>query len=385
MPLATITMDPDHPHLHQTEDPRCKQLIVNGKPFLVLGAELQNSSMSSARHMTSIWQELREDHINTILGPVTWEQIEPIEGEFDFKELDTNLQDARSHGLHLIILWFGAFKNGLSTYAPKWVKKDQTRFPRVKLRKAGGLTKTADILSILDTNQETLKADKKAFEALMQHIKEVDAEHSTVIMVQVENEVGIIGDSRDGSALANKRFNEPVPKGVIDKLLEDWDSLHENLKVNLISFKEKAQSIDSASWPDAFGNTPQTDEIFMAYHYAQYVEELAAAGKKIYALPLYVNVWQNSATGLDRVFQKTMGIANPNQLGFSAGGGDVPGDYPSGGAVVNVLDIWQLFAPSLDFIAPDIYLTDYGTTAISYRHRLQPLFVPEQRRDDYGA
>ena len=117
--------------------------------------------------MAPIWQALREDHINTVLGPVTWEQIEPVEGKFDFGEFDKNLQDARSHDLHLVVLWFGAFKSGLSTYAPKWVKRDQARFPRVKLRKAGGRMQTADILSILDTNQETLKADKKAFKALM--------------------------------------------------------------------------------------------------------------------------------------------------------------------------------------------------------------------------
>ena len=378
-------MEPNHPHIHQAEEPRCKQLIVNGKPFLILGAQLHTSSMSSAAHMTSIWQELREDHINTVLGAVTWEQIEPVEGKFDFGEFDKIIQDARSHDLHLVVLWFGAFKSGRSTYAPKWVKKDEARFPRVKLRKAGGRIETADVLSIFGANQETLKADKKAFEALIQHIKEVDEKHSTVVMIQVESEVGILGDSRDGSNLATKRFHEPVPKTVTDRLYEEWDSLHDNLKANLINFKEKAQSMDNASWPDAFGDSPQTDEIFMAYHYAQYLEELATAGKKIYALPFYTNVWQSSGTGTDSVWQKSKSVSDKKPVGFSTGGSSTPGDYPSGGGVVNVLDIWQLFAPSLDFIAPDIYSTDYLITAVGYRHRHQPLFIPEQRRDEDGA
>ena len=204
-------------------------------------------------------------------------------------------------------------------------------------------------------------------------------------MVQVESEVGILGDSRDGSTLATERFNEPVPKAAVTKLLEEWDSLHDSLKVNLTSFKEKAESIDSASWPDTFGDSSQTDEIFMAYHYSQYVGELAAAGKKIYALPLYTCVCQSFPAGIDRVWQKNQSPGDSKSIDFSAGGSSTPGDYPSGGGVVNVLDIWLLFAPSLDFIAPDIYLTDYLFTGVGYRHRMQPLFVPEQRRDEYGA
>ena len=90
----------------------CRQLHVRGKPFLILGGELQNSSLTSAEYMEPVWQRLLDSHINTVLGCVTWELIEPVEGEFDFTELDLNIQTARQHGLHLILLWFGAFKNG---------------------------------------------------------------------------------------------------------------------------------------------------------------------------------------------------------------------------------------------------------------------------------
>lgn len=217
---------------------------------------------------------------------------------------------------------------------------------------------------------EAQKSDAKAFAKLMAHVKEIDEKHSTVVMVQVENETGLLIDSRDRSAAAEKRFNEPVPSKFLDVLNAERKNLRPELERNL----SKLSANSTGSWPEVFGYSRQTDELFMAYHYALYLEQVASAGKSAYPLPLYTNVWQNYAdedadTGLPVV----------------AGGGGTPGDYPSGGGVVNTLDIWQLFAPNLDFIAPDVYLNDYASTCAKYRHRDRPLFIPEQRRDEYGA
>lgn len=104
---------PEHiPHLQKYGN--TKQLIVNGKPFLILGAELQNSSLSSAEYMSEVWPKMVAANINTVLGAVTWEVIEPEEDRFDFKGLDKVILDARKHGLHLILLWFGSWKNGVT-------------------------------------------------------------------------------------------------------------------------------------------------------------------------------------------------------------------------------------------------------------------------------
>ncbi|KUJ16313.1 glycoside hydrolase [Mollisia scopiformis] len=356
------------PHLQSIE--KSQQLMVNGKPFLMLGAELQNSSMTSPAYMDTVWQKLVDTHINTVLGCVTWEDIEPVEGKFDFSELDKVIEGARAHGLHLVLLWFGSFKNGLSSYTPSWVKKDVKRFPRAHLRKSGGILQTADVVSIFHT--EARDADTRAFSTLMRHVKEIDAAHGTVIMTQVENETGLLGDSRDGSSAANKKFSEPVPKDLVEHLSSKWDSLSPDLRANLQVFKGLGQK--SGSWESVFGKSKQTDELFMAYHYALYVNHVAAAGKKKYNIPLYTNVWQNY-----------VGSDDDNAFPVIAGGGGEPGDYPSGGGVSNVLDIWKTFAPSLDFIAPDIYLNDYSASCKKYRHLDQPLFIPEQRRDEYGA
>ena len=206
----------------------------------------------------------------------------------------------------------------------------------------------------------------------MRHVKEVDEGHYTVIMIQVENEVGLLGDSRDGSSTANKRFSEPVPKDLVEFLSTKWDSLHPDLKANLRTFKVLGRS--SGTWEEVFGRSNHTDELFMAYHYALYVNHVAAAGRKEYGLPLYTNVWQNY-----------VGDDGENSFPIIAGGGGEPGNYPSGGGVSNVLDIWKMFAPHLEFIAPDIYLNDYNSSCAKYRHLDQPLFIPEQRRDEYGA
>ncbi|KAF7718451.1 Beta-galactosidase [Penicillium ucsense] len=331
------------PHLRRVGT--TQQLVVKGRPFLALAAELQNSSMTSAEYMESVWPKLVATNINTVLGCVTWEDIEPVEDKFDFTELDRIVLRARDFGLHLVLLWFGSFKNGISSYTPAWVKTNPRRFPRAKLRKAGGILQTGDVLSIF--HQEACNADAKAFGRLLAHIKEIDGEHSTVIMVQVENEVGL--------------------------LARDWNSLHDDLKVNLKHFRG-VSSRPGRSWVQVFGRGAHTDELFMAYHYAKYLDQVAAAGKQAYPLPHYTNVWQNLGDGEDET-----------NVPVVAGGGGNPGDYPSGGGTSTVLDIWQEFAPSLDFISPDIYLNDYPNCCQKYRHRNQPLFIPEQRRDEYGA
>lgn len=262
--------------------------------------------------------------------------------------------------------------SGLSTYTPAWVKMDQKRFPRAKLRKAGGVLETADVVSIF--HEEALKADSKAFARLMRFLKEFDERHSTVIMVQVENECGLLGDSRDASLEANEAFTNPVPREVLDFLTKECDELLPDLRDNLTFFYSLAPEKRRGSWRTVLGKGPATDEIFMAYHYSRYINTVAAAGKAEYPLPLYHNVWMNN-----------IDMDTSSSGPVVAGGGGAPGDYPSGGGVSNVLDIWIQFATNLEFISPDIYLNDYSKVCAKYRHRNQPLFIPEQRRDDYGA
>ncbi|KAL1610476.1 hypothetical protein SLS60_002144 [Paraconiothyrium brasiliense] len=202
---------PNIPHLQQYGN--TKQLVVNGRPFLIRGAELQNSSLSSAEYMSEVWPKMAATNINTVLGAVTWVVVEPEEGKFDFEELDNVIVGAREHGIHLVLLWFGSWKNGRSTYAPAWVKTNPKRFPRAELRKTGGVMQTADVLSLF--SEKNVKADVKAFQKLLAHIKEVDEGHNTVVMVQVENEPGLLFDSRDGSKLADAVLSKDVPSELV--------------------------------------------------------------------------------------------------------------------------------------------------------------------------
>lgn len=258
------------------------------------------------------------------------------------------------------------------------MKTNNRRFPRAKIHDAstGGL-KVADTLSVF--HGESVDADCRAFARLMQHLREVDQGNSTVIMVQVENEVGLLGDSRDRGAAASERFLSPVPLALLEALEPVADRLPDTLQRHLHLFKTNPAAQNS-SWEAVFGRSQQTDELFMAYHYARYLEQVTAAGKAIHPIPHYTNVWQNySAESRDK------GGSDGVSLPVVAGGGGCPGDYPSGGAVAPMLDVWRIFAPSLDLVAPDIYLNDYETVCSAYFRPGNPLFVPEQRRDEYGA
>ncbi|KAJ0150694.1 hypothetical protein CTA2_411 [Colletotrichum tanaceti] len=363
------------PHLRRSNGNT--QLIVKGKPFLMLSGELHNSSLSSARFMSEVWPAMKANHLNTLLGAVTWEDIEPVEGQFAFAELDAVLAGAREHGMHLVLLWFGTYKNGISTYAPRWVKRDTKRFPRVQCLEAGGVKRTIEMVTPL--SDEGCAADSRAFAALCGHLARVDAEHSTVLMIQVENETGLLGDSRDRSHRANRAFAEPVPDALVRHLSERSADLHPKFKAR---FADPLPAPGAPrSWEDLFGAGTSADEAFMAYHISSYVGRVAAAGKKEYDIPLYTNAWLN--------------FDDPSELDLRGvplvvGGGAEPGVYPSGGPCPHVLDIWRhntVLAPqrSLDFLAPDLYFHNYEDVCRDYTAQGNPLFIPEQRRDENGA
>lgn len=327
------------------------QLIVDGKPFLVLGGELHNSNSSSLDYLQRLWEPVKKMNLNTVLAAVSWELIEPQEGKFDFTLVDGMLSGAREHDLKLILLWFGSWKNGLSHYAPEWVKKDTKRFPRIVLQNG----RSTETISALST--EAMKADAKAFATLMQHLKEADAKDRTVIMMQVENEVGVLGDTRDHSSMANAAFAKPVPA----ELLTGLRKVKSDLQPALKKLWEDAGAKTSGTWSDVFGNNPSAEEVFMAWQYAKYINAVAEAGKKEYNIPMYVNAW----------------IVQPEDK--------VPGDYPSGGPQAHVHDLWRIAAPSLDIRAPDIYLPDFKSITGQYKHAWNPLFVPESFSGINGA
>jgi beta-galactosidase GanA len=300
-------------------------LMVDGAPFLMLGTQVNNSSAWPAM-LPKVWPAVDALHANTVEVPIAWEQIEPEEGKFDFSFLDQLLKEARQHNVRLVLLWFGAFKNTGPSYTPLWVKFDQKRFPHT-LDDKGQLTYALSPLA-----PATLQADKTAFAAFMRHLKAVDPERTT-IMVQVENETGIYGSTRDHSPAAETLFGAPVPDEVL----------------------KAAGKTTGGTWTEVFGK--DADEFFYAWCVSRYVEEVARAGKAEYGLPLYVNA----------------ALKDPFK--------DQPaGSFPSGGPSWDVLDIWKAEARSVDVLAPDIYLHDfpaYVRTLELYARPDNALFVPE--------
>jgi beta-galactosidase GanA len=329
---------------------KATQLIVDGKPFLVLGGELHNSSSSSLEYMKPVWPQLVARHLNTVLVPVAWETIEPREGLFDFTVLDGLIEGARSHQLRLVVLWFGAWKNTYSSYVPPWVKRNTERFPRVQTSDGRGTERLSPFsVAVRD-------ADAHAFAQLMRHLREVDAGRHTVLMVQVENEVGVIPESRDHARVAESAFGAEVPRVLMTFLQQHRARLDPQLRANWEASGERT----TGNWQAVFGTTSLTDDLFMAWNFAAFVEHVTAAGKAEYPLPMYANA----------------ALIRPNYQ---------PGQYNSGGPLPQSMDLWNAGAPSLNFLAPDLYFNEFVLWAGRYARPGNPLFIPETQGGAAGA
>ena len=277
----------------------------------IFGGELSNSAATSVDDINEVMPRMRALGLNTVLVPAYWELMEPVEGEFDFTLIDRTIEVARREQLHVVFLWFGVWKNSMSCYTPAWFKQDTKRFPRAMTAER----KQMEIASCFSDN--VLQADLKAFSALIRHIREKDPQREVVIMMQIENEIGMLESARDHSPLAEKAYK-----------------------------KER--------WAERYGTDEYADEKFMALSYARYVEHLAKAARKIHDMPLYVNAAMNSR-------------------------GRQPGEYPSAGPLAHLIDFWHEGAPSIDLLAPDIYDTGFKSWCAQYALPNNRLFIPESR------
>lgn len=327
------------------------QLMVDSKPFIILGGELGNSSFTSLEYMEPIWPRLQAMNLNTVLAPVYWELIEPREGVFDFTLMDELIFEARKHDLRLVLLWFGSWKNSMSSHVPGWVKKDPFRFPRAEDDQG----QRQEILSPFSFDNQD--ADRKAFRALMEHLKAVDGHTHTVIMIQPENEIGMLPVARDHSALANEKFDADVPDELMNYLTRNKSSLVPEFR----AVWEKNGYKTTGNWEEVFGKGSHTDEIFMAWYYAKYTNAIIETGKAAYPLPMFVN-------------------AALNRPGREPGTG-----YPSAGPLPHLLDVWRAGGPDIDFFSPDFYNPRFRHWNDLYTRQNNPLFIPEHRFDNTVA
>ena len=323
------------------------RLIVHGKPFIMIAGELHNSSSSNLEYMETVWKKLQKLNLNTVLLPISWELFEPVEGAYDYTLVDGLIRQARENDTKLVFLWFGSWKNGVSSYAPDWVKRDTVRFPRAK---GSSNRNTKDVLSTFSENNRD--ADTKAFVALMRRIREIDSQENTVIMVQIQNELGIRPEIRDLSEEGDRRFAENVPK----QLMEHLERNKDKLQPVMLERWQKSNFATTGTWSEVFGGSPDADEVFSTWHYALYVQHMALAGKAEYPLPMFVNAW----------------LADK----------PASGTYPHGGPVAHVLDIWRAAAPDIDAFAPDIYVPDFKGVCAEYDQEGNPLMVPEAHRGE---
>lgn len=339
-----------------------KVLLVDGKPFIMLAGEIHNSDSSSPAYMEQIWKIADDLGMNSLLLPVTWEMVEPVEGEFHFEVLDQLIDQAREYGMKIGILWFGSFKNAECMYAPEWVKRDLERFHRGQIvkgkNKAGRrvsptLPVTIPYTTISYLSENAMQADARAFGKMMQHVCEYDEAEGTVITVQVENETGLLGNAREVSDEADAAFAGEVPQEFASYMRSHTAYMEEDVRAAVEAGAEKG------SWSEVFGAA--AEEIFSAYHVASFVECVAKAGKDAYDLPMTVNCWLDKAA-------------------------DTPGDYPSGGPVARVHEVWDYCAPSIDVYCPDIYVPYFNKVCDRFvKGGTNPLYIPEAATHSYAA
>lgn len=332
--------------LLQKED-QTTRLVVDGNPFIVLGGELGNSSAACTKDIEQIFPKLRRMGLNTVLVPAYWDLTEPEEGKFDFTLTDKAIEEARKNHLKIIFLWFGAWKNSMSCYTPLWFKTDYRKYPRAMTQNG----KPLEIASAF--SDHVLQADNRAFTQWIKHIAETDKKTGTVIMIQIENEIGMLENARDYSPEANRAFQKAVPEQLMTYLRKNKKKLHPKM----LEKWETQGCPTEGTWQEVFGNDIYTDEIFMAWHYAVYVEKLAQTARSIYNVPLYVNAAMNSR-------------------------GRKPGEYPSAGPLAHLIDIWHCGAPSVDILAPDLYDNGFQDWVAQYHLHNNPLFIPEIRLTD---
>jgi len=327
------------------------QLMVDGKPFLMVAGELHNSTSSAPEYFSEAMQNAKDMSVNTVIASVAWEQFEPQEGKFDYSLVDFILKEANEKKLKIILIWFATWKNGESSYAPLWVKKDLKRFFRIKNKASENMT------AISPFCEAAMMADAKAFTALMKYIKTKDVQRS-IIMMQPENEAGAFSEM-DYNDIALSKYKEQVPAQLVQYLLTNKDHLEKELETAWLANGSKQQG----TWAEVFGeNNHDARNFFMSWYYAGFMNAVCKQGKNILPLPMYVNAWL---------------VQYP---------GEMPGKYPNGGPVSRVMDIYKAAAPDIDFIAPDIYLPNFMEVCSMYSRpsKRNPLFIPECERTNPG-
>ncbi len=293
------------------------RLLVDDQPYLILGVQWDCDSCFSPEEMNPLFPQAARMGANTAVLPTYWREIEPFPGQYDFRIVNERIANTRASGMRAILLWFATWKNACPFYAPDDIRHDSQTYRRA-LDRNGQPT-----VSLCPTAEVTWKRDRDALIALMTYLRDHDDEH-TIIMIQIENESGLLGTDRCYCPECNARFEA-------ERWKETWNE--------------------------------NAAEAFSAACLARYIDRLAGEAKAIYNLPTYTNVW------------------------LAAPVGSTPGSYPSGGALPHMLDHYRSQLQHLDFVAPDIYSSGYGDFSRlcrTYSANGNPLYIAEHSSSPIG-
>lgn len=350
--LPAVSFSQEIPHLERVGSSTC--LVVDGAPLILRCGELNNSTASSIAYMEQqrTFDRLKALNLNSVIATASWEIVEPAEGQYRFDEVDYVIREARARGMKVVFIWFGAFKNPFMTYAPSWVKQNPGKYPRA----VNAEGKDLELPSVF--SEAVMKADARAYTALLGHIREVDRDR-TVVMMQIENEPGLRGAARDFSKLAEKAWKGQVPVQLTDYLKAN----HASLQPDIREAWESNGLRTRGNWEEVFGKSltekddsdpilHQTEHFFTAYHYARYLDFMAKEGKKVYPLPVFTNA---SVFGI-----RSRGVSLGN-----------------GCSIPEFFDLYRAGAPNLDILTPNSYMQQLDQICEAFSWRDNPILIPE--------
>ena len=317
------------------------------------------------RKLSASFARVREMGANTVLAAVAWDLFEPEEGLFDTTLIDEMLAACRREGLRLIPLWFGAWKNGQSTYAPAWVKTNIDRFPRAEIGDEGPV----EHLSPFGVgNGHSRRGGVPGADGASAG----GGSGGTVVMVQVENEVGLLGDSRDRSALADRDWSESVPAAVLAAI----SAAASPPRARGMGRRRIARDRVMGRGIRRLTHSPRS--LHGTRLRPPHRDRRRSRPRRVRDSPLRQRMAeQPTGVGFARSGRASR---EPEEPVVTMAGGAQPGTYPSGGPLPRVAPIWTAPAPSLDFLAPDIYFGDPDTIFDEFRRVASRLFIPEMRR-----
>jgi hypothetical protein len=340
-------------------------IIVCGQPRIILYGETLEDVMTDAADVPYYGDQFdkwRRQGLNTVGAIIQWNRFELRKDEYEYAMIDGLIEAAKARNMHLIIVWFGTWRNLQSNYVPRYVWDEKIAFPAVK--KNG----KQDNGRVSPHAMKCAVRDGLALQSLLARASVKDPGHQVLIAVQVENEMP---NGWDWSIEANAAFKEQVPKELLDYLKANDTPKFDPSKLGSFAYSRYHDngSRTSGTWEEVFGNKPLPPDpradgasdarlAMGAYYAGKYIEAVVRKAKEALNIPMYANAWCGESP-CDSAYMDIFHIGCPSLDGM---GPDSPGDN-----LFQWVRPWNMLVEP-EFSAPENYFRALSLGALLNGH-----------------